>query len=109
MPSFDLILITDEGPDLVARLARALAHVPPQRVAVQLRLRKSSTRETFEIARELRALTRTRHSTLLINDRVDVALAVEADGVQLPEAGLPVEVARKLLGSQSWVGVSRHY
>ncbi|MFT3921356.1 MAG: thiamine phosphate synthase [Myxococcales bacterium] len=108
MPSFDLILITDEGPDLVGRLTRALSAVPPRRVAVQLRTRQSTTREILGVALELRALTRARESTLLINDRVDIALAVEADGVQLPEAGLPIEVARKLLGSQRWVGVSRH-
>ena len=52
------------------------------------------------------ARSRERHqSTLLLaNDRIDVALALEADGVQLPEAGLPVEIARKLLGSRRWVG-----
>ena len=108
MPPFDLILITDEGPELLTRLTRALSAVPARRVAVQLRVRQSSTRAMLELAQQLRTLTRSLESTLLINERIDVALAVEADGVQLPEAGLPVEVARKLLGSQRWVGVSRH-
>lgn len=108
MPSFDLILITDDGPDLVARVTRALSVVPPRRVALQLRVRKGTTRDTLELAEQLRVLTRARHSTLVVNDRIDVALAVEADGVQLPETGIPVEIARRLLGSQRWVGVSRH-
>ncbi len=108
MPSFDLILITDEHPDLLARVTRALSRVPPRRVAVQLRVREHTARETLELAQELRALTRAHQSTLLINDPIDVALAVEADGVQLPETGLTVEVARRLVGSQRWVGVSRH-
>ncbi len=108
MPSFDLIIITDEGADLVPRVTRALSAALPGRVAIQLRLRRRSTRETLSVARELRALTRTYASTLLINDRVDIALAVEADGVQLPETGMPIEVARRLLGSQRWIGVSRH-
>jgi thiamine-phosphate pyrophosphorylase len=108
MPSFDLIVVTDERPDLIARITRALAGVPPRRLAIQLRLPASPSAKLLEVALELRALTRAHQSTLLINDRVDVALAVEADGIQLPEHGLPVEIARRLLGSQRWVGASRH-
>jgi thiamine-phosphate pyrophosphorylase len=111
MPSFDLILVTDEGPDLIGRLTRALGGTiggdAGPRVAVQLRARAPS-RTLWELGRELRQLTRAHQAALLINDRIDVALAVEADGVHLPEAGLPLEVARKLLGSQRWIGASRH-
>ncbi len=108
MPSFDLLLVTDGAPDLLARLERALSGGAPGRVAVQLRLPGVPARELLSLATQLRALTRDHEATLLINDRVDVALAVEADGVHLPEAGVPVEVARKLLGSQRWIGTSRH-
>lgn len=45
---------------------------------------------------------------LLINDRVDVALAVEAEGVHLPESGLPVSIARRLLGEGAIIGRSVH-
>ena len=44
----------------------------------------------------------------IVNDRVDVALALDADGVQLPETGLPVAQARKLLGNQRLIGRSVH-
>jgi thiamine-phosphate pyrophosphorylase len=108
MPSFDLILVSDEAPDLVGRLTRALAGASDgSRVAVQLRSRARS-RELFGLAQELRELTRSHRSALLINDRIDVALAVEADGVHLPEAGLPIEAVRKLVGQQRWIGASRH-
>jgi thiamine-phosphate pyrophosphorylase len=108
MPTFDVILITDEGEDLLPRLERALAHAPPQRVAVQQRCKGRTAAQIMQLARELRALTRRCGASLLINDRVDVALAVDADGVHLPEQGLPIEVARSLVGPQRWLGVSRH-
>lgn len=108
MPSFDLILVTDAAPDLLTRLTRALLGSEPGRVAIQLRVPGQPARGILDLASELRALTRAHEATLLINDRIDIALAVEADGVHLPETGLPVEVARKLLGPHRWVGTSRH-
>lgn len=108
MPHFDCIIVTDEGPDLLPRVARALSGSTPNRVAVQLRHKRAPASELFALARDLRTLTRQRGQSLLINDRVDVALAAEADGVHLPEASLPIETVRKLLGPRAWVGVSRH-
>jgi thiamine-phosphate pyrophosphorylase len=108
MPTFDVILITDEGSNLIERVEQALSQAPPQRVAVQQRSKGWSAAKTIELARALRALTRRLGASLLINDRVDVALAVDADGVHLPEHGLPLEVARSLVGPQRWVGASRH-
>lgn len=108
MPSFDLILVTDEAPDLVARVGRALQGGEPGRLAIQLRRTSQSPRAIHQLAVELRALTRAHGVPLLINDRIDIALAVEADGVHLPETGLEVAEARRLLGPQRWVGASRH-
>lgn len=45
---------------------------------------------------------------LLINDRVDVCLAIDADGVHLPSSGFPIDAARKILGMDKWIGVSCH-
>jgi thiamine-phosphate pyrophosphorylase len=73
---------------------------------VQLRGKRLTGRALFDAALALRALVEPPHR-LLVNDRVDVALAVEADGVHLPATGLPVETARTLLPG-SLVGRSVH-
>lgn len=107
---FTLYLITD-GKDLAqlpAAVSEALAGAPPGRVAVQLRAKAADARALFELATELRRMTSQLGAALLINDRVDVALAVGADGVHLPERGLPVAAAGALLGPGKYVAVSRH-
>ena len=74
---------------------------------VQLRERDLSADALLELATRIREITRGR-ALLLVNDRVDVALAVEADGVQLPEAGLPVEAVRRVAGDRLLIGRSVH-
>jgi thiamine-phosphate pyrophosphorylase len=61
--------------------------------------------ELLEQARRLKTITRGK-ALLVINDRVDVAMAMEADGVQLPEDGLPTRIARGLIGKYAVVGRS---
>lgn len=107
-PGFALILITDEAPDLPGRVERALAGARPGQVAVQLRHRQLPAGELLALARILRTATARHGAALLVNDRVDVALAVEADGVQLPARGLPPGVARGLLGPERLLGASCH-
>jgi thiamine-phosphate pyrophosphorylase len=76
--------------------------------AVQLREKDLAGVELLDLARALRNLTARHGARLLVNDRVDVALAVDADGVQLPEAGLPPAAARALVGPDRLLGVSTH-
>jgi thiamine-phosphate pyrophosphorylase len=76
--------------------------------AVQLREKDLAGVELLDLARALRGLTARHGARLLVNDRVDVALAVDADGVQLPEAGLPPAAARALVGPARLLGVSTH-
>ena len=76
--------------------------------AVQLRERELATRELLALAESLRALTRQHGAALLVNDRVDVALACDADGVHLPARSFAVADARRLLGAQRLIGVSTH-
>ena len=76
--------------------------------AVQLRERGLATRELLALAESLRALTRQHGAALLVNDRVDVALACDADGVHLPARSFAVADARRLLGAQRLIGVSTH-
>lgn len=76
--------------------------------AVQLREKDLDTRKLLDLARELRALTQEYRAHLLINDRIDVALAAGADGVHLPSNSFAVTDARRLLGASAIVGVSTH-
>jgi thiamine-phosphate pyrophosphorylase len=93
------------GRPLVEVVERCLGAGLP---AVQLREKDVTAVELLDLARALRRLTARHGARLLVNDRVDVALAVDADGVHLPEAGLPAEAARRLVGPERLVGVSTH-
>ena len=76
--------------------------------AVQVREKDLEGRELYELAEQLRALTMRYQAQLLINDRIDVALAVEADGVHLGHNSFCVKDARRLLGTEKLIGVSTH-
>ena len=106
---FSLYLITDRhqtaGRNLPAVVEEALAGGVR---AVQLREKDLTPRELLELARTLRNLTGRYGATLIINDRVDIALTVEADGVHLGEASIPAAAARRLLGPDRLIGVSCH-
>ena len=75
---------------------------------LQLRLKDASSRTLYETALALRAVTRATGALLVINDRPDVAAAVDADGVHLGQDDVPVSVARTILGPTRWIGVSTH-
>jgi thiamine-phosphate pyrophosphorylase len=76
---------------------------------VQLREKGLATHELYSLACELRKITSDFKANLIINDRVDIALAVEADGVHLGWQSLPFPVVRRLVGSERLIGVSTHY
>ena len=73
---------------------------------VQFRHKGVTTRELFFLAQRLAALAREHDRKLIINDRVDLALAVRADGVHLGPDDLPVSVARRILGPTAIIGAS---
>jgi thiamine-phosphate pyrophosphorylase len=73
---------------------------------IQLRDKIASTRVLIEEGRALRALTRERGVLLIVNDRLDVALAVEADGAHVGQDDMPAGLARRLLGPERILGVS---
>lgn len=74
----------------------------------QLREKDLEARELTALAERLLVLVRAEGGLLLVNDRVDVALAVGADGAHLTQRSLPPAVARRLLGRQRLLGVSCH-
>ena len=111
MPQLEsrLFLVTDRhqtnGRPLVPLLQRVLTAGVP---AIQLRERDLSAKELVTLAREVQAVMASRRSQLLINDRIDVALALEGVGVHLRSNSLPVSVARQLLGAERLLGISVH-
>jgi thiamine-phosphate pyrophosphorylase len=73
---------------------------------VQLRQKEGATRAQIEIARELAAVCRAAGARLIVNDRLDVALAGDAGGVHLGTDDFPVSLARELLGPDRLIGAS---
>jgi thiamine-phosphate diphosphorylase len=101
---FRIYLITDgKSPD---RVAAALSALPENAAAIQLRDHTATARELCRRGDRLREITHGR-AALFVNDRVDVALSVGADGVHLPARGIPVYQAKRVTGSLL-VGASTH-
>ena len=102
-----LYFVTDRGlcgnkplADVVLQAVRGGA------TCVQLREKEVSTRFFVEEALRIKALLAPLKASLIINDRLDVALAVEADGVHVGQEDMPYEIARKLMGPKAIVGLS---
>ena len=64
--------------------------------AIQLRLKEVPTREMLEVGREIRKITQDYDALYIVNDRVDVALAVDADGVHVGQDDMPVEIVKEI-------------
>jgi len=75
---------------------------------VQLREKTASSREFYQLALRVREVTARLGVPLIINDRADIALAVDADGVHIGQDDLPYEAARRIVGPNKIVGVSTH-
>ena len=73
---------------------------------LQLREKNKSTREYMELAEKVHAITKRYGVPLIIDDRVDVALAIDAEGVHVGASDLPVATARKLMGENKIVGAT---
>ncbi len=73
---------------------------------IQLREKESTTREYLSLAEKVHEITRKYDIPLIIDDRVDVALAVNAEGVHVGQSDMPVNIARKLMGGDKIVGAT---
>jgi thiamine-phosphate pyrophosphorylase len=103
-------LVTDRAlvPDLAAHLDALLRGLAPGRVAVHLREKAMGGAALLSLATALGRVCRRHRQLLLINQRLDVALACEADGVHLPASAVGPAEARRLLGPGALIGVSCH-
>lgn len=109
MSTFDLslYLVTDRS----LSLGRPLMEVVEQAVAggvtmVQLREKEASSLEFYNLAVRLKALLQPHSVPLIINDRLDIALACDADGLHIGQSDMPYDVARRLLGKDKIIGLS---
>jgi thiamine-phosphate pyrophosphorylase len=107
-----LMVITDAaryGTSRTLERVRALAtDARPGSVIVQLRDHGLSARERLRLGAQLRAVTGQLGQRLVVNDRLDLALLLDADGVHLGEQSVDLRDARCLLGPGSWVSQARH-
>ncbi|BCJ93116.1 thiamine-phosphate synthase [Anaerocolumna cellulosilytica] len=73
---------------------------------IQLREKTATSREFYELACSIKRLTNRYQAKLIINDRIDIALAIDADGVHVGQNDLPGTLARKLIGTDKLLGIS---
>jgi len=105
--TYDLYVITDEG------LSHGRSHLRIAELAVaggadvvQLRDKHLSGKEMYQVSREIREITRKAGAMFIVNDRLDVALASQADGVHLGQDDLPLIEARALAPAPFIIGIS---
>ena len=105
--NLSIYLVTDDAffkdRDLISTIEQA---IQGGITALQYRFKQKSSRQMYEELLVLRELTKRYGVELVVNDRVDLALAVEADGVHVGEKDLPPDVVRKLVGDKMYIGYS---
>ena len=103
LPRRLLCVITDEESEPVELARQALEGGAGM---VQLRRKSASGQQLFEWALRIQELCREQEALFIVNDRVDIALAMHADGVHLGQQDMPAAAARALLGPAAMIGVS---
>lgn len=104
---YALYLVTDSALMTTSTVEESVAQaIAGGATLVQLREKDASSRAFYDTALAVRALCRQRGVPLIINDRVDIALAVDAEGVHVGQGDLPAEAVRRILGPEKILGVS---
>ncbi len=104
---YSLYLVTDRALSLGrSNLEVIQAAVKGGVTLVQLREKEATTKEFYQEGLKIRAYLKARDIPLIINDRIDIALAFDAEGVHLGQEDMPIDAARKLLGPQKIIGAS---
>jgi thiamine-phosphate pyrophosphorylase len=104
---YSLYLVTDRSLSLGrSNLEIIQAAVEGGVTLVQLREKEATTREFYEEGLKIRAYLEAKDIPLIINDRIDIALAFDAEGVHLGQEDMPIDVARKILGPKKIIGAS---
>lgn len=104
---YTLYVCTDRGLMSSASVEESVeAAIRGGATVIQLREKEVTGRQFYETALAVKKVTEQYQVPLIINDRIDIAMAVDAAGVHLGQKDLPVQVARKLLGEDKIIGIS---
>lgn len=106
MNAYRLYLVTDDQQDLTTLKRVVRKAVEGGVTMVQVREKHGDVRTFIERAQAVKGILKDTDVPLIINDRVDVALAVDADGVHLGQSDMPATIARKLIGPNKILGLS---
>ena len=101
-----LYLVTDKSDDVEKFLKTIEEGIKGGVTVVQIREKTADTLDFFNLALKVKEITRKYNVPLIINDRVDVALAIDAERVHVGQSDMPCDVTRKLVGPDKIVGVS---
>jgi len=101
-----LYLVTDKSDDVEKFLKTIEEAIKGGVTVVQIREKTAETLDFYNLALKVKEITTKYNVPLIINDRVDVALAIDADGVHVGQSDMPCDVTRKLIGNDKILGVS---
>ena len=101
-----LYLVTDKSDDVEKFLNTIEEAIKGGVTVVQIREKTAETLDFYNLALKVKEITSKYNVPLIINDRVDVALAVDADGVHVGQSDMPCDVTRRLIGDEKILGVS---
>ncbi|MBQ6344792.1 MAG: thiamine phosphate synthase [Methanobrevibacter sp.] len=101
-----LYLVTDKSEDVEKFLNTIEEAIKGGTTVVQIREKTADTLDFYNLALKVKEITTKYNVPLIINDRVDVALAIDADGVHVGQSDMPCDVTRRLIGENKILGVS---
>lgn len=101
-----LYLVTDKSDDVEKFLKTIEEAIKGGVSVVQIREKTAETLDFYNLALKVKEITKKYNVPLIINDRVDIALAIDADGVHVGQSDMPCDVTRKLIGEKKILGIS---
>lgn len=101
-----LYLVTDKSDDVEKFLNTIEEAIKGGVTVVQIREKTADTLDFYNLALKVKEITAKYNIPLIINDRVDIALAIDADGVHVGQSDMPCDITRKLIGEDKILGVS---
>lgn len=108
LDNIGLYFITDRNLTKKTIMSDVISAINAGVKIVQYREKDLSTKEMYQEAKAIREITKDKNVILIINDRIDIALAVDADGVHIGQDDMPFEIARKILGEDKIIGLTVH-
>lgn len=107
--NYELYLVTDRTNKTDTEFLNIIEEAIKGGVTViQIREKEADTLEFYNISKKVKGICSKYNVPLIINDRIDIALAIDADGVHIGQNDMPIKIARKLIGNDKILGISAH-